>query len=112
MDSTVLILGETGTGKELIARAIHRRSSRSTRPFIRVNCAATPPSLIAAELFGHEKGAFTSASSGTWDALNWRTEERSSWTRSVNCQMETQIALLRVLQEREFERVGGSQRSL
>src|ERR1700733_13269525 len=75
-DSTVLILGETGTGKELIARAIHAKSKRSTRPFIRVNCAAIPPSLIASELFGHEKGAFTGALErrlGRFEAANHGT---------------------------------------
>jgi formate hydrogenlyase transcriptional activator len=107
-DSTVLISGETGTGKELIARAIHRRSTRSGRAFIRVNCAAIPPSLIASELFGHEKGAFTGAVQrrvGRFESADGGTillDEVAEIT------METQIALLRVLQEREFERVGSS----
>jgi PAS domain S-box-containing protein len=108
MDSTVLILGETGTGKELIARAIHRRSSRSTRPFISVNCAAIPPSLIASELFGHEKGAFTSAMQrhlGRFELANGGTIFLDG---IGELQMDTQIALLRVLQEREFERIGGN----
>jgi formate hydrogenlyase transcriptional activator len=76
MDSTVLILGETGVGKELIARAIHKRSNRATRAFIRVNCAAIPPSLIASELFGHEKGAFTGATQrrlGRFESANGGT---------------------------------------
>ena len=108
-DSTVLILGETGTGKELIARAIHKRSNRSGRAFIRVNCAAIPPSLIASELFGHEKGAFT----GAMQRRVGRFESADSGTIFLDevgdLPPETQIALLRVLQEREFERVGGSQ---
>ncbi len=108
-DSTVLILGETGTGKELIARAIHKRSNRSGRAFIRVNCAAIPPSLIASELFGHEKGAFT----GATQRRVGRFESADSGTIFLDevgdLPPETQIALLRVLQEREFERVGGSQ---
>jgi len=108
-DSTVLILGETGTGKELIARAIHKRSNRSLRAFIRVNCAAIPPSLIASELFGHEKGAFT----GAMQRRVGRFESADSGTIFLDevgdLPPETQIALLRVLQEREFERVGGSQ---
>jgi formate hydrogenlyase transcriptional activator len=108
-DSTVLILGETGTGKELIARAIHKRSNRSRRAFIRVNCAAIPPSLIASELFGHEKGAFT----GAMQRRVGRFESADSGTIFLDevgdLPPETQIALLRVLQEREFERVGGSQ---
>src|SRR5882724_9813577 len=108
-DSTVLILGETGTGKELIARAIHKRSNRSGRAFIRVNCAAIPPSLIASELFGHEKGAFT----GAMQRRVGRFESNKSGTIFLDevgdLPPETQIALLRVLQEREFERVGGSQ---
>ncbi|HEY3743230.1 MAG TPA: sigma-54-dependent Fis family transcriptional regulator [Bryobacteraceae bacterium] len=109
VDSTVLILGETGTGKELIARAIHKQSNRSDRAFIRVNCAAIPPALIASELFGHEKGAFTGA---THRRLG-RFESADGGTIFLDeigdLPGDTQIALLRVLQEREFERVGSSQ---
>jgi formate hydrogenlyase transcriptional activator len=107
-DSTVLILGETGTGKELIARAIHKRSPRSSRAFIRVNCAAIPSELIASELFGHEKGAFT----GALERRIGRFEAADGGTLFLDeigdLPTETQITLLRVLQEREFERIGST----
>ncbi len=108
-DSTVLISGETGTGKELIARAIHKRSKRAARAFIRVHCAAIPQSLIASELFGHEKGAFTGALQrrvGRFEAAHGGT---ILLDEIGELPMETQIALLRVLQEREFERIGSTQ---
>ena len=107
-DSTVLISGETGTGKELIAHAIHKRSQRGGRAFVSVNCASIPPSLIASELFGHEKGAFTGAvqrRQGRFELANGGT---IFLDEIGDLPAETQLALLRVLQERTFERVGGN----
>jgi transcriptional regulator with GAF, ATPase, and Fis domain len=108
-NASVLISGESGTGKELIARAIHQHSKRSGRPFVRVNCGAIPPALIASELFGYEKGAFT----GAFQRHIGRFEVANGGTLFLDeigdIPLETQIALLRVLQEREFERVGGTQ---
>jgi formate hydrogenlyase transcriptional activator len=108
-DSTVLVLGETGTGKELIARAIHKRSKRSSRAFITVNCAAIPASLIASELFGHEKGAFTGALQRRLGRFELADGGTIFLDEIGDLPAETQIALLRVLQEGEIERVGGSQ---
>ena len=106
--ATVLIIGENGTGKEMLARAIHEESQRATAPFIAVSCAALPETLIESELFGHEKGAFTSATHARMGRFELADGGTLFLDEIVELSANVQVKLLRVLQERTFERVGGT----
>ena len=106
-DSTVLILGETGTGKELIARSIHTTSARCGRPFIKLNCSAIPFDLLESELFGHEKGAFTGAIAQKLGRFEMANKGTLFLDEIGDIPLASQLKLLRVLQEQEFERLGG-----
>lgn len=108
-DATVLICGETGTGKELVARAIHRRSSRGKKSLVKINCAALPEALIASELFGHERGAFTGATQRRIGRFEMASGSSLFLDEVGEIPLDVQVALLRVMQEREFERLGGTQ---
>src|SRR5262249_32596148 len=107
-DATVLVSGETGTGKELIARAVHAASRRAQRPLIKVNCGALPSGLIESELFGHERGAFTGATQRRIGRFELATGGTIFLDEIGELPLDVQATLLRVLQEHEFERVGGS----
>jgi formate hydrogenlyase transcriptional activator len=108
MDSTVLLMGETGTGKELVARAIHNRSARKDRPLVKVNCAAISSGLVESELFGHVKGAFTGAISNRDGRFKLADGGTIFLDEIGELPPETQMKLLRILQEQEFEPVGGT----
>src|SRR5881296_958019 len=107
-DSTVLLLGETGTGKELVAHALHKRSARRDRPFVRVNCAAIPSGLLESELFGHERGAFTGAIARKIGCFEMANHGTLFLDEIAEMEENTQAKLLRVLQEQNFRRIGGS----
>ena len=106
-NSTILIRAETGTGKELLARAIHFNSLRKDKPFVTINCGAIPRELLESELFGHVKGSFTGAMAHKRGESSWPIAEPFSWTKSARCRPEFQVKMLRVVQQGEIEKVGG-----